>query len=60
MKQAIIKTAARLIKSDIKSNVMKEHPSSTLLSTDSALCFLPDTSDIVELSFCGRKDHVLF
>ena len=45
-KQAIIETAARFIKSDIKSSVASvtnEYPSSTSLSIDSALLFLPDT-----------------
>lgn len=45
-KQAIIQTAARLIKSDIKSNVpsvMDQYPSIESLQLDSALSFIPET-----------------
>ena len=45
-KQAIIRTAARLIKSDIKSNVpsvMDHYPSTKSLELDSALLFVPET-----------------
>ncbi|KAG7178151.1 hypothetical protein Hamer_G003931 [Homarus americanus] len=45
-KQAIIETAARLIKSDIKSNVPSltdQYPSAKSLKLDSALSFVPDT-----------------
>ncbi len=57
--QAIIETAARLIKSDIKSNVASftnEYPSSTLLSIDSSLCFLPDTlRTLLNCLFLGKE-----
>ncbi len=45
-KQAIIQTAARLIKSDIKTNVPSvtdQYPSSNSLELDSALSFVPET-----------------
>ncbi|KAG7156758.1 hypothetical protein Hamer_G006773 [Homarus americanus] len=45
-KQAFIETAARLIKSDIKSNVPSltdQYPSAKSLKLDSALSFVPDT-----------------
>ncbi|KAG7156410.1 hypothetical protein Hamer_G006161 [Homarus americanus] len=45
-RQAIIETAARLIKSDIKSNVPSltdQYPSAKSLKLDSALSFVPDT-----------------
>ena len=45
-KQAIIETAARLIKSDIKSNVpslTNQYPSAKSLKLDSALSFVPVT-----------------
>ena len=45
-KQAIIQTAARLIKSDIKSNVQSitdHYPSTKSLELDSALSFVPET-----------------
>ena len=55
-KQVIIETAARLIESDIKSNVpslANEYPSAKSLELDYALSFVPGTfSDIVKLSFC--------
>ncbi|KAG7176443.1 hypothetical protein Hamer_G021273 [Homarus americanus] len=49
-KQAIIETAAQLIKSDIKSNVPSltdQYPSAKSLKLDSALSFVPDTLQIL-------------
>lgn len=53
-KQAIIETAARLIKSDIKSNVPSLSTKS--LKLDSALSFVPDTLRIsLNSLFVGKK-----
>ncbi len=57
-KRAILETAARLIKSDIKINVpsnTKEYPSTDALRLDSALAFIPDTlSSFLNSLFTGK------
>lgn len=58
-KQAIIETAARFIKSDIKSNVTSladQYPSATSLKLDSALSFVPDSlRTLLNCLFVGKE-----
>lgn len=58
-KKAIIETAARLIKSDIKNgvpSVTDHYPKSEELELDSALAFLPDTlRNMLNSLFVGKK-----
>ena len=58
-KQAIIETAVRLIKSDIKSNVpclTNQYPSAKSLKLDSALSFVPDTlQTLLNGLFVGKE-----
>ena len=60
-KHTIVETAARLIKSDIKSHVptiTDQYSSAKLLTLGSALSFLPDTTDAVEWPFRGKADKM--
>jgi len=61
-KKAIIETAARLIKSDIKTDVPSvtdHYPKSEELELDSALAFLPDTlRHMLNCLFVGKKRNV--
>ena len=59
-KMAIIKTAARLIKSDIKTNVPStkdQYPSTNMLSLDSTLIYLPETLRIMLDSLFVGNDN---
>jgi 5'-3' exonuclease len=60
-RRAIIETAARLIKSDIKSNVppvTDSYPQADQLKVDSAMDFLPDTlQNMLKYLFVGKDTH---
>ena len=57
-KRAIIETAARLIKSDIKINLpskTNEYPSTDALRLDSALAYIPATLLILKFPVNGER-----
>ncbi|KAJ8023973.1 hypothetical protein HOLleu_36565 [Holothuria leucospilota] len=60
-KRSIIKTAARLIRSDIKTNVSSvtdHYPKSEELKLESALKFLPETPrHLLDFMFVGKDKH---